>query len=35
VLDVYTDGDKAVLTPDVGGTGTTASLTQAIVSKLE
>ncbi|GBF92681.1 hypothetical protein Rsub_05050 [Raphidocelis subcapitata] len=35
VLDVYQSGDKSVLTSDVGGSGTTASLTQAIVSRLE
>jgi len=35
VLDVYQAGDKSVLTPDVGGTGTTATLTHAILSRLE
>jgi isocitrate dehydrogenase (NAD+) len=35
VLDVYASGDKGVLTPDVGGSGTTQSMTQAVVSRLE
>ena len=34
VLDVYQSGDKAALTPDVGGNGTTQSLTNAIVGRL-
>jgi isocitrate/isopropylmalate dehydrogenase len=34
VLDVYQSGDKAALTPDVDGNGTTQSLTDAIVSRL-
>jgi hypothetical protein len=32
---VYQSGDKSVLTSDVGETGTTASMAQAIVSRLE
>ncbi|KAI8474612.1 MAG: isocitrate dehydrogenase, NAD-dependent [Monoraphidium minutum] len=35
VLDVYQTGDKASLTPDVGGTGSTGSMTAAIISRLE
>lgn len=31
---VYTEGDKSVLTPDVGGTGTTLSFAEAVISKL-
>ena len=34
VLDLYAAGDKAVLTPDVGGSGTTQSMASAIVSRL-
>mmetsp|Transcript_2110 Transcript_2110/g.3374 ORF Transcript_2110/g.3374 Transcript_2110/m.3374 type:complete len:384 (-) Transcript_2110:327-1478(-) len=35
VLQVYSSGDKSILTPDVGGTGTLASMTNAIISKFD
>jgi isocitrate/isopropylmalate dehydrogenase len=34
VLDVYQSGSKADLTPDVGGSGSTASFTQAVCKRL-
>lgn len=34
VLDVYTAGDTKTLTPDVGGSGSTQSMTAAIVGRL-
>ncbi|KAL6760503.1 isocitrate dehydrogenase, NAD-dependent [Haematococcus lacustris] len=34
VLKVYASGDKSVLTPDVGGTGSNATLTRAVIKNL-
>jgi isocitrate dehydrogenase (NAD+) len=34
VLGVYAAGDKAALTPDVGGSGTTATFTNAVIRQL-
>eukprot|EP01023_Acetabularia_acetabulum_P047902 TRINITY_DN5051_c0_g1_i7.p2 TRINITY_DN5051_c0_g1~~TRINITY_DN5051_c0_g1_i7.p2 ORF type:complete len:244 (+),score=37.80 TRINITY_DN5051_c0_g1_i7:586-1317(+) len=34
VMQVYLDGDKSVLTPDVGGQGTTNTFTQAVIKAL-
>ena len=34
MLDVYTAGDTKTLTPDVGGSGSTQSMTAAIVGRL-
>ncbi|PNW70650.1 hypothetical protein CHLRE_17g728800v5 [Chlamydomonas reinhardtii] len=35
VLKVYTDGDEAALTPDVGGSGTLLRFTEAVVRNLQ
>ncbi|GLC76351.1 hypothetical protein PLESTF_001770200, partial [Pleodorina starrii] len=35
VMKVYSDGDKSVLTPDVGGSGTLLRFTEAVVRNLE
>ena len=35
VLAVYAAGDDSVLTPDVGGTGTTTRFTDAVVRAIE
>ena len=32
---VYTDGDEAALTPDVGGSGTLLRFTEAVVRNLQ
>lgn len=34
VLKVYAEGNKALLTPDVGGTGTREKLTEAVIKHL-
>ena len=34
VLKVYSDGQAALLTPDVGGTGTTLTFTDAVIKNL-
>lgn len=34
VLKVYADGDKSVLTSDVGGTGTTTTMAKAVIANL-
>ena len=34
IMQVYAQGDKSVLTPDVDGTGTTATFVDAVISKL-
>jgi hypothetical protein len=35
IAQVYSQGDKSVLTPDVGGSGTLTSFTKAVIKNLE
>jgi hypothetical protein len=35
VMQVYSQGDKSALTPDVGGTGTLSSFTKAVIKNLQ
>lgn len=35
VTDVYKAGDRSKLTPDVGGGGTTASFTDAVIANVD
>jgi len=34
VIETYMEADKSVLTPDVGGSGDTATFTEAVCAKL-
>lgn len=33
IMDVVASGDKSLITPDIGGTGTTASFTKAVIER--
>lgn len=35
IMAIVASGDKSLLTPDIGGTGTTASFTNAVIKSVK